>query len=366
MNYRLVFFLSALFSTIQIFSQELVWHNPQSEKFHVVNGQGWPSELKGSYNRFPARCEGIVRESVWDLSQHSAGLYVKFKTNSPSIHIRYGITGDIQMPHMPATGVSGVDLYSKDENNRLRWHATGHNRSFSDTTTFKYNNLTYETKDTEGYEFTLYLPLYNHVEWLEVGVEQSSHFRFLPASIEKPIVVYGTSIAQGACCTRPGMAWTNIVQRDMDTRVINLGFSGNGQMEPEVFTLLSELDASIFVIDCMANMDFERTDLIYERTLNGVRILRSKTDAPIILVEHAGYSFASTSETIMEKPINCNIELNRAYRTLLQEGIHHLFLLPNSENAYGLDEMVEGIHPNDIGMMHQATVTEKYIHIATN
>jgi len=344
--------------------QNMVWNNPQSSDFPVINGQGWTSELRGSYNRIPSCYRETLRKAVWNLSQQTAGLYIKFTTDSPTIQVRYGVTGDIQKVHMPATGVSGIDLYGRDANDQLIWYAVGHNRSFNDTILYTYKNLSYFAKSPEGYEFTLYLPLYNGVKWMEIGTEQNSHFRFLPASTEKPIVIYGTSIVQGACCTRPGMAWTNIIQRDMNTRVVNLGFAGNGQMEPEAFSMLGDIDASVYVIDCMANMDHERIDSIYRRTVNGIHILRSKTDAPIILTEHAGYANIASSEYQIRRSKACNVELDRAYRTLLEEGVRNLYLIPNSENAYTIDEMVEGVHPNDIGMMHQATVTGKYIRIA--
>ena len=44
-------------------------------------------------------------------------------------------------------------------------------------------------------------------------------------------------------------------QRYLQKPVINLGFSGHGLMQKEVGTLLAEIDASIFVLDCEYNMD---------------------------------------------------------------------------------------------------------------
>ena len=82
-----------------------------------------------------------------------------------------------------------------------------------------------------GREYRLYLPLYNQVTWMEVGVAKDVYFEPLPVRKEKPIVVYGTSIAQGACASRPGMAWTSILGRKMDRPLINLGFSGFGTFD---------------------------------------------------------------------------------------------------------------------------------------
>lgn len=143
------------------------------------------------------------------------------------------------MPHMPATGVSGVDLYMKDANGQALWCAGKY--SFGDTVRYTYDNLTYRRQSDKGNEFCLYLPLYNGVNLMEIGVPAGSHFEFAAPSKKKPVVIYGTSIAQGACASRPGMAWTNILQRKLDFPVVNLGFSGNGRLEEEFFRLLAEL-----------------------------------------------------------------------------------------------------------------------------
>ena len=45
-------------------------------------------------------------------------------------------------------------------------------------------------------------------------------------------MIYGTSITQGGCASRPGMAYTNILSRRIDAPFINLGFSGSGRGEP--------------------------------------------------------------------------------------------------------------------------------------
>ena len=79
----------------------------------------------------------------------------------------------------------------------------------------------------------------------------SSHCLFVRIN---PIVVYGTSIAQGGCASRPGLAWTNILGRKLDRPVINLAFSGNGKLEKELIELLSEIDASLYVLDCLPNL----------------------------------------------------------------------------------------------------------------
>ena len=90
-----------------------------------VEGQGW-SDVKAPYDRFPAKAEATLRDAVWSLSRHSAGMCVRFVTNSTAIRTRWTLTSDrLAMPHMAATGVSGLDLYARDESGRRALHRMG-------------------------------------------------------------------------------------------------------------------------------------------------------------------------------------------------------------------------------------------------
>lgn len=347
----LVVILAYFISIIQLHAQ-IQWRNPMNETFPVLRGQAWPDELKGTYYRLPDRAKEKVRTPLWDLSRNSAGLSIAFRSNASEIKVRYHVTGGFSMAHMPSTGKSGVDLYATDANGRQRWCAARY--SFGDTITYTYSNLSYNDDAGHGYEYQLLLPPYNEVTWLEIGIPQDSKFEYLPLSNEKPLVIYGTSIAQGACASRPGMAWGSILEREMQHPVINLGFSGNGLLEAEMFDILTEIDAKLFIIDCMPNMTNDRTDWIYGRTLNGIKKLREKCKAPILLVEHSGYTNDLTSTKAEKSYRNCNEELREAYRSLLSEGIEDLYYLTHEEIGLTMDAMVEGVHPSDLGMRQYA------------
>lgn len=63
----------------------LTWHDVQE---WGVEGQGW-SDTLATYDRLPKRAQGLVRELVWDLSRHSAGLCTQFSTDSRNISVRW-------------------------------------------------------------------------------------------------------------------------------------------------------------------------------------------------------------------------------------------------------------------------------------
>ncbi|EPT34397.1 GDSL-like Lipase/Acylhydrolase family protein [Bacteroidetes bacterium oral taxon 272 str. F0290] len=348
-------FLLATACWVSPLSAQTKWVNPLEQGAKTVHGRWWPTELKSTYHRMPERAEKEVRKDVWDLSKESAGLSIVFRTDATDIKVRYKVSGNRQMVHMPATGVSGVDLYATDANGKRYWCANRFHWNWrGDTIGYHFEDLTFRTPVRSGYEFHLYLPLYNEVTWLEIGVPEEHFIRFTPSSEEKPIVVYGTSIAQGACASRPGMAWTNIVERETEHPLINLAFSGNGRLEEEVFRYLSEIDSKLYIIDCLPNMtDKNLRPLICDRTLKGIDILRAKNKTPILLVEH-NYANRESSDTAKEQDEQTNKELRKAYEMLQTKGVKDVYYLSREDFDFSFDSMVEGIHPNDLGMRQYA------------
>lgn len=351
---RLIFIsIILLISSSTQLTAQTKWMNPLKQEMAVIQGRWWNEELRDNYHRLPDRAETTVRKAVWNLSRQSAGLSIRFHTNAPSIRVRYQVKGGLNMFHMPTTGVSGLDLYATDPQGKLRWCASKFNLSFKDTINYEFKDITYFTGDAKGYDFELFLPLYNEVSWMELGVPESHTLKFLPVTDEPPIVVYGTSIAQGACASRTGMAWTNIVKRESGLPLINLAFSGNGLLEEEVFHFIAEINARLFIIDCLPNMSTERSELIYDRLINGVRILREKSQAPILFVEH-NYANGTSSKQSLDWYNHSNSEQRRAFEALTVQGISNLYYLDHEELDFSQDTMVEGIHPNDLGMRQYA------------
>ena len=66
----------------------------------------------GLYERLPSYLKGISRDPVWYVGTHSAGLCVRFRSNSTSIHVRWESTYNNTMTHMTDTGTKGLDLYA--------------------------------------------------------------------------------------------------------------------------------------------------------------------------------------------------------------------------------------------------------------
>lgn len=332
-----------------------------------LEGQFWSSEVEKDFDRLPLRAKDNVTSSVWNLSKQAAGLMTRFRTNASEIIIRYQVSDkEYGMNHMPATGKSGVDLYAISSDGEEKWCAA--KRRFGDTIEYRFPDLDpNDAYHNMGREYRLYLPLYNTVEWLEIGTAEEAYFEKLPIRPEKPIVVYGTSIAQGACASRPGMAWTAQLGRKMDRPLINLGFSGNGLLAPAILDLMTEINAKVYILDCLPNLlkgrwnriEVEDSMAFQQHIMDAVKILRDKQpDIPILLVEHAGY----TEEGLSSKRKNDYAPLNQiqknAYYELKKKGYQGIFYLTKEEIGLSLDAMVDGVHPTDLGMRQYADAYE--------
>lgn len=357
-KYLLSFVLLTLCCGVQ--GQNKTKYNPMNEAVPVLHGQAWQSELKGSYHRIPDRLESKCSKNVWSLAGNTAGEKLVFRTNSENITVRFiNSSKSFAMRHMPATGMSGVDMYGK--NDKGEWITCNPNFQyvFGDTCRYNYADLSYsaETK-AKGREYHLYLPLYNGVEWMEISVDEGSLFSYVLPSKEKPILIYGTSIAQGACASRPGMAWTNIVDRTVNHPILNLGFSGSAKMEPAMQEVLNEVDACLYILDNMENMEAKN---VYESSLHCCHLLRqSHPEAPILLVEHSGQPDTSIREKAKDYQ-NVNNELQKVYQTLKKENFKNLYYLTCEEIGLDTESFVEGIHPNDYGMRINARAISQKI-----
>jgi len=275
--------------------------------------------------------------------------------------IKYQINGGKSLDNMPTLGVSGVDLYAQDLQNKWHWIKAAY--SYKDTVTYSYENFDPTVKIKK---FRLYLPLYNTPKWLKIGVASNADFKVEEANEKAPLIFYGTSIMQGASASRPGMAWLNILGRKLDRPLINLGFSGNGRLEAPLIDLMNQIDAKIFVLDCQPNLTDKNVysaEEIEKRITSSVQSLKAKhPKVPILLVEHSsGLAQVNLDTALTGKYIWTSQVLNNVYQKLKKSGVKDLDILTAKEIGFTDDSTIDGTHPNDIGMMQYADACEKII-----
>jgi len=317
-----------------------VWYDGQSL---LVEGRAF-TDTDCFYDRLPARAKKTVPPGVWGLSRHSAGMALRFVTDAQRLTVRWAVrNASLAMPHMPATGVSGVDIYQRTPEG---WRFVKNGRPSAVTNTV-------DAAITPNAECLVYLPLYNGTDLIEVGIPTGHSLSTPPPRANgqtRPIVFYGTSITHGACASRPGMAFTAIAGRLADAPVVNLGFSGSGKMEPALCDLVAEIDAAVYVLDCLWNMN---DDLLRERAEPFIRALHDKRpDTPILLAEDGNvFGRAPTSKA---RVLRALFEKLKAEDSAKWACLHYL----EAKEMLGHDGegTVDGCHPNDLGMMRQGQV----------
>jgi hypothetical protein len=307
----------------------------------------------GIFSRLPVDLHGKVPEKLWKLGKDSAGLYCCFETDASEIKVQYQLGKALAMSHMPATGVSGFDLY-QEINGSLEF--VKNSKPWTKAGSFSYKN------SLEGSSrYVLYFPLYNSVDKLKVSGLNSrgqgvvlNNIDYFGVEKALPVLLYGTSISQGACASRPGLSYSNMLMRRMDYPVLNMGFSGSCLMEPAMCGFLSTIPSQVFIIDSLWNMNRFSSDDIINRTLNCVRTYKaSNPDTPVLLVGQ--YIFNGELLTASEKA------LKDAFNVLEKEFGDIYFLPGKMFTNFGSDSVVDGVHPNDLGMAEVSSVIKNFL-----
>ena len=355
--FNLIFFgLVVLISEDSLSQENINWYDASEL---LIQGQLHTTGID-PFHRLPDRMQAKTREALWLLSKNSAGLYLDFKTDAEEIDIQYQVEAKLNFPHMPTTGVSGLDLYAQDKG---RWEWVRGNYDFNDTITYRFIGI--KPLAIGERTFRLYLPLYNTLKWLNIGISKNTSLKSIKPSKKKAVVIYGTSIVQGACASRPGMAWPTILGRKLDRPIINFGFSGNGRLEPEIIEMVTKNEAWVFVLDCMANftsgqgLGFKEAE---SRIIKSVMTIRkAHPNTPILLVEHAGYSDGKMQLGRQTIYTELNAATQRAYQNLLAQKMNQIYVLKKDSINLDKDSFVDGTHPNDYGMMRYAEAMAKMI-----
>lgn len=313
-----------------------------------VIGKGF-TDTQNRYERLPARLENITRKPVWDLSKNCSGLAIRFRTNSTVIGAKWEVTGDVFMNHFTMTGIKGLDLYCLENGN---WQFVNSARPTGKSSAV----VIIQNMAEQENEYMLYLPLYDGLSSLEIGIAQNAEIKAPKVNSPQtgnPIVFYGTSITQGGCATRAGMAYPNILSRMLNREIVNLGFSGNGKLDLEVAEAMATIDASCIVIDCLPNVTVDLMNEKYERFLE---ILRAKKpETPIILIENILYPFMYFDQNVYKSIQEKNETLKRIFDVRKKMGDKKIYY-EKADKLIGNDNetTVDGVHLTDLGFLRIA------------
>lgn len=295
---------------------------------------------KGKFRRLPESVAKSVNVGVRALHANTAGGRVRFVTDSPYVAISVKMPMVGKMPHFALTGSAGFDLYVNDRYFKTFVPPFKIEEDYESVIDFP---------TSENREITINFPLYSDVSELYIGVKKGS---FLaepkPYKYEKPIVFYGSSITQGGCASRPGMAYESIVSRRLDADYLNLGFSGSAKAEDEIAEYIKNLDMSVFVYDYDHNAPTtEHLKETHEKMFKTIR--ESNPDLPVVMMSRPKYSL-----TEEEKERFSIIE--ETFLNALSNGDKNVYLIDGKTlmSLAGDEGTVDSCHPNDLGFASMA------------
>lgn len=282
-----------------------------------------------------------MRSAVKKLFTNSAGLAISFTTNSSVIKAKWTVPDNPQLPNLTRIAQKGLDLYIKRNG---KWEFAGVGMPGGVTS----ERVLVENMDSQEKECLLYLPLYDELKSLEIGVSSDSYIRAGQNPFKGKIVVYGSSILQGASAGRPGMAYPARLSRSSGYNFINMGLSGNGKMEKEVAEMLADIDADAFILDCIPNPSPQE---ITERAVDFVTVLRQKhPDVPIIVIQTLIRESGNFNQKTREHVRRQNDAIAEQVEAMRKQNIKNLYFI-KEDRFLGTDHegTIDGVHPNDLG-----------------
>lgn len=315
---------------------DIVFYDAEEEPFKIYG----IFRENGKFCRMSADVAKTVNEGVYILNTNTAGGRVRFRTNSRYAAISAKLANLGKMPHFAFTGSIGFDIY-----------ADGIYRG-----TYKppfdiedgYESVV-ELGDGADKEITINFPLYSDVNKLFVGLQKDADIAVAaPYRNKKPVVYYGSSITQGGCASRPGMAYPEIISRNLNLDYVNLGFSGSARAEQSMSEYIKNLPMSVFVYDYDHNApNIEHLSRTHERMFREIR--EQNHDLPIIILPRPKYCISEEEKKRVEI-------IKSTYDNAINSGDRNVYFIDNRElmELCKNDGTVDNCHCTDFGFFSMA------------
>ncbi len=273
---------------------------------------------------------------------YTTGLAVGFRTNSRDIHARWTTTDKATGVNTTLINQSGMDLYIRrgDE-----WVFAG-----IGTPTFKntHQSPVVEHMEEGVKECILYLPLFNKLTTLELGIDEGAFIEALPNPFHRKIVVIGSSITHGASASRPGLAYPAMLNRAFGFEFTNLGACGLCRLDDFYAQIACDSEADAFLFDAFSNPSAQQ---IEERLLKFVTRIREKhPETPLIFLQtevRETTNFDLYKRSWEEKKRNAAVV---GMEKVMKAGYKNVYFI-NPGMILGDDHegTTDGVHPNDAG-----------------
>ena len=328
---------------------EAVWYDVRRAPF-ALHGFCEPIG-EPFFRRVPAEVADATSEGVSRLAEESAGGRVRFSTDSPFIAIRATFRVAGRSSHLTLISSAGFDLYMDTE------YGSRYVREFR--MPYDMGN-TYEQIITldEGKmrSFTIHFPVHSVVETLEIGLAPNAALGApRPYRDALPIVIYGSSIVHGTAASRPGLVYTSILARELNTDVTNLGFSGMAKGEEVLARYMATLPMSVFISDYDHNAPTVEHLIATHHRL--YEIIREKNPTvPYLMITRPNfYTNLQNPEDVLAR----RDAVMASYLKAREKGDRNVYFIDGTSFfavPHTYDHVVDHIHPGDSGFERMAEV----------
>jgi len=294
------------------------------------------------YRRMPYDQAKKISEAVAMISSECAGGRIRFVTDSPYIAIFAKYRSVSKVPNYSYTATLGFDLYSQERYIGCFVPAMDTMDCFESVL-----DVDNGSADNSGARvYTLNFPICSEVSELYIGVKQGSILDKAPAyAIKTPIVFYGSSTTQGACASRPGNTYENILSRKLDCDYLNLGFWGNAVGEAEMANYIAGLEMSAFVYDYDYNApSAEHLAATHEKMFQIIR--ERQPNLPIVILSAPKFYLNETEE--QRRAI-----IETTYQNAVRRGDTRVRFIAGSTMLESVKDtaLADNIHPGDSGFV---------------
>lgn len=281
---------------------------------------------------------------------HSTGLAVLFATDSPFIKARWQTSPKNASENMTAIAQKGLDLYIRQDG---EWVFAGVGRPKMDKgPEYAMHSGTIVKDMAPGRkECLLYLPLYDRLDSLFIGVEEGSYMEPLENPFKYRIVVKGSSVTHGLAASRPGMSYAARFGRDNGFYCFNLGFSGKSKLQEEYARYLADIeDVDAFIFDAFSNPSAEIINENFNCFVDMIR--EAHPYVPLIFMqterrESRNFDtwredFEAEKQAAAEKAVRERMKTDK-----------HIYFIP-SDDFLGDEHIAtsDGSHPTDLGFTY--------------
>lgn len=293
------------------------------------------------------RLRPINDGEAW-FAEQSAGIQIRFQTNSSRIFLRVKLDGRFNMTNMTQIGQCGADLYVLNDKMGFVLHEVAR---------FAFDGEEYEVplghftdKPREERRYILYLPLYIAVKSVEIGLDEDATVSPFGFAHSCRIAVYGTSITQGCSASRPGLAYTNILSRKLDVEVQDYGFSGTAFMEKEMGAFLGDRAPDVLFVDTEPNAGID--DCMERNTVGFLTEFFGCSPETAVVM----YSRVLFARDLYE---DRRVRLREYYKSFLKKTVrefarkgYRIHFADGSKIYSGnfTEYTCDGLHPTDAGM----------------